>query len=304
VAARGMTRGRRPPGAPGEPLAIRDPDARAAGQAAAVALELGFRPVFARSPAELVTPAGGGAPRIALVACPEAERWLADAAELPGARAVIVAAVRGAPGAAWPRAHAAGADLVTARPYRREALGPVLLAGRRLAREQDHRRSLESERASLHDRIESLAEVERATGFHPFEFFKRILFMEIKRAKRYGYSLAACLVGLDGQSEGGDPAHRNRVARVISSCIRDIDLPVDFADERFLVLLPYTDLAGAERVGERIAAAAAGAAACVSVGIAALRPGKPVSFARLMRDAGAALKAAQRKGGGQVVTRR
>jgi PleD family two-component response regulator len=299
---RGALRSR---GAAREPLAIRDPDPRAAGRAAAIALEFGFRPLFARTPTELVSWAGEEArPRIALLTLPGSESWLAEVAELPVPQAVIVAAVCGDVASAWPRAHAAGADLLAPRPYRAEALGPVLLAARRLAREQDHARSLEGEKSRLSERLESWGEVDGATGFHPFEFFKRILFMEIKRAKRYGYSLAACLVGLDGRYDGEGAGRRGRVARAIASCIRDIDLPVDFAEDRFLVLLPYTDLEGAERVGARIAAAADGEDASVSVGIAALRPGQPVSFARLMRDAGAALKAAQLKGGGQVVTRR
>jgi len=42
----------------------------------------------------------------------------------------------------------------------------------------------------------------------------------------------------------------------------------------------------------------------VSIGIAALKEGKPVSFARLMRDATSALKAAQLRGGDQVVVRK
>jgi PleD family two-component response regulator len=92
-------------------------------------------------------------------------------------------------------------------------------------------------------------------------------------------------------------------------------LPVDYADDRFLVFLPYTDLAGAEHVGNRIAKAVRSfgtlsdsegreCRVSVSVGIAAARPGKPLSFARIMRDASAAVRASQLKGGGQVVVRK
>ena len=40
-----------------------------------------------------------------------------------------------------------------------------------------------------------------------------------------------------------------------------------------------------------------------SVGIASLRPGKAISFARLIRDAHAAVKAARLKGGDQAILR-
>ena len=302
---------------------------RAAASAAAVALRLGFRPVFARRGADL-GPAPGGVMRVALVGLPAAEDALAEAEDHRGRRPVTIASAAGDPVAAASRAHEVGADLVASRPHSLDKLGPVLVAARQLASVRGVASELEGEGAVLRERIESW-ESDPATGFYPFAFFKRVLFMEIKRAKRYGYSLAACLVGIDGaggarpdgegeegdagagpEGEEGDAGaesdRRTRVAAAIASCIRDIDLPVDVAEDRFLVFLPYTDSEGAERVGARIAATVdytgAGDGASVSVGIAALRPGMPVSFARLMRDAGAALRAAQLKGGGRVVTRR
>jgi len=80
------------------------------------------------------------------------------------------------------------------------------------------------------------------------------------------------------------------------------------------VFFPATDLAGAGRGGKRLEAGVGqiegvvgqGGVAVrptVSVGIAALKPGKGVSFARLVRDAGMALRAAQLKGGARVVVK-
>jgi len=96
--------------------------------------------------------------------------------------------------------------------------------------------------------------------------------------------------------------------------MRDIDLPVDLAEDRFLAFLPYTDIDGAERVGRRIAAAVRSCEpvmddsrsyrVSVSVGIAALKPGGPVGVAKIMRDASMAVRAAQLKGGGRVVVKR
>jgi diguanylate cyclase (GGDEF)-like protein len=105
----------------------------------------------------------------------------------------------------------------------------------------------------------------------------------------------------------------SKLASAVTSSIRDIDMPVDYAEERMLLFLPYTDAKGAREVGERVAKTVRSTAHAregvdhvgltVSIGIAALKQDQEVSFARLMRDANAALKAAQLKGGDRVVCR-
>jgi diguanylate cyclase (GGDEF)-like protein len=105
-----------------------------------------------------------------------------------------------------------------------------------------------------------------------------------------------------------------KLAAAIGASIRDIDMPVDYAEDRMLLFLPYTDAAGAREVGERVAKTVRNSVhgqdgidrvgRTVSVGIAALKQDEEeLSFARLMRDANAALKAAQLKGGDRVVCR-
>ena len=98
----------------------------------------------------------------------------------------------------------------------------------------------------------------------------------------------------------------------IRGAVRDVDLAVRYGDGRFLVFLPHTDLRGAEAVGRRIVseirncrlrAGGVEMMLTASVGIATPRPGKPPSFARLIRDAHAAVKAAQLKGGDRAVVR-
>ena len=95
---------------------------------------------------------------------------------------------------------------------------------------------------------------------------------------------------------------------------RAFDLPVDLSEDRLLVLLQYTDIEGATTVGKRVASAvrsyghisegpARQHTLSVSIGVSALKPGRPVSFGRLFKDAGSALRAAQLKGGGRVVVR-
>jgi diguanylate cyclase (GGDEF)-like protein len=191
-----------------------------------------------------------------------------------------------------------GADSFLVRPYRRDVVAAVLGLCAALRAER--------RRAGL------LADDLSAEKEH---FFKQSLVLELKRARRFGYSLAACLVGIDPRptSPEAQKVLHAQIARRVRSVVRDIDIPVDYAEDRFLVFLPYTDLAGAERVGKRLEAAVRGdppitdgdrrIAPSVSIGISSTKSGKAISFARLVRNAATALRAAQLKGGGRVIVR-
>jgi hypothetical protein len=112
---------------------------------------------------------------------------------------------------------------------------------------------------------------------------------------------------------------RARAGNALLHTIRDIDLatalPLDLSraydsgppgDERFLVLLPYTELGGAALLARRVIAALGGGAPVVAAGrtfeprfvgaVAGAAPGQPLSFSRLMRDATRALAQARRDG--------
>src|SRR5262249_51176760 len=112
---------------------------------------------------------------------------------------------------------------------------------------------------------------------------------------------------------------RARAGNALIHSIRDIDLatalPMDLSraydsapatDERFLVLLPYTDLAGAALLARRVHSAVAGGVPVVAGGrsftprfvgaVAGAAPGQPLSFSRLMKDATRALEQARRDG--------
>lgn len=230
-----------------------------------------------------------------------------DRARALGANRPVVIASGTAPASATARdAIGAGAELYTIRPHDPERLAPVLLAAARLAEE---RRSLSTARgteAVLRSRLEDYGKADTATGFQRFEFFQRVLELELKRAKRYGYALSVLLLG-QLPARPAPPRDvvgtlRIRAAQAIAKAVRDIDMPVEIGDDRFLVLLPYTDLAGAEHVARRAIASvaahppvAAGGRAWttrVAGGVAGLRAGQPVSFAKLMKDASTALRAA------------
>lgn len=260
-------------------------------------------------------------PHAVLIGLPERADVAAECLKLEPDRPVVIASLAAPAATARARAEQAGADLFTLRPHSRDSLGAVLHAAERVAKLRDSVRALRGTEELLRERMRRFGQSDLATNFFHMDFFERVLVMELKRARRYGYSLAACLVGLDAwQGETVPPPPvavklRGLVANAIASIVRDIDMPVDLAEDRMLVFLPYADLDGAVRVGKRIAASVAQRRSLadaegqswrptVSIGIAALKPGKPVSFARLMRDATSALKAAQLRGGDQVVVRK
>lgn len=259
-------------------------------------------------------------PQAVLVGLPERADIAAEILKLPD-RPLVIGSLAAPAATARARAAHSGADLFTIRPHSRDSLAAVLHAAERMAALDRRVHALQGSEELLRERMKRFGQSDLATNFFHMEYFERVLVMELKRARRYGYSLAACLVGLDAwQGEEVPPPPvavklRSQVATAIASIVRDIDMPVDLAEDRMLVFLPYADLDGAVRVGKRIAASVARSREAsdggeqswrgsVSIGIAALKPGKPISFSRLMREATSALKAAQLRGGDQVVVRK
>lgn len=151
------------------------------------------------------------------------------------------------------------------------------------------------------------------TNFYTFTHFKEVLFIEVKRARRYGFPLALALVGFDtieGNIEGElQEQLMGGLALAIRRSLRDTDYPVQQTSNRVLLLMPHTDLAGslivARRICERVAKATLEAGDTVlhptiSVGVAAGEPGREYDFSVLARQAQDGLSAAQARGGNRV----
>lgn len=161
------------------------------------------------------------------------------------------------------------------------------------------------------------AQVEEAPIFLPFDLFKRLLYLEIKRAKRYGLPLSALLLDLDRVDEvsrrhgsGVVEDLRLAVARAIRRSIRALDIPVSFERGKILIVMPHTDEAGARVVAERILARLHRSAfrgdgfvlrPTLSIGATTSASGRSVSFREMILGATLALREAQRAGGDQVV---
>jgi len=244
-----------------------------------------------------------------IVGIPGGEPVIDAARALAPRRPVIIAACSGAALTAVGVATAAGADLVAIRPHGSDALVPVLLAAARLVDERRHLTTARGSEAVLRSRVEALTDGDSG-GLQPFELFQRALELELKRAKRYQYALSVALFALDAprpRPPAGVPGIlRARAGNALVHTIRDIDMATGIDQERFLVLLPYTDHVGASEVARRVIRAVADEQPVVAAGrsftphvtgaVAGAKPGQPVSFSRLMKDATQALEIARQNG--------
>ncbi len=202
-----------------------------------------------------------------------------------------------------------GADAYVMRPYKVETLSVALYAASvaRLLRERATRAELAL--GALDD-----DEEKGKSNLLHIDLFKTLLPLEIRRARRHGYPIAICVVSLDPL-----PDARRVSAEIATACepvvrgaVRDVDLLVRYGEGRFVVFLPHTDVKGAVAVGTRIVTEiracrfkTAGVELMVtaSVGIASPKAGSTPSFARLIRDAHTAVRAAQLKGGDRAIVR-
>lgn len=152
------------------------------------------------------------------------------------------------------------------------------------------------------------------TGFYTFGYFKEVLFVELKRARRYGIPLAAGLVAFDPMGRKLAASVRERLhgglALAVRRSLRDTDYPVQFAPDRVLVFMPHTDLAGAVTVCRRICERVSKSVLTfedqvlhpsVSIGVAGgAAGGQNVSVGDLMRRLQVALGRAIEAGGNRV----
>jgi len=152
------------------------------------------------------------------------------------------------------------------------------------------------------------------TAFYVFRHFRELLFVEVKRARRYGFPVALSLLAFDPLDARAQKELREQLfgglALAVRRSLRDTDYPVQYSPDRALVLMPHTDLAGALVVSQRICERVAKSSLTygkrvlrptVSVGLsAAATRGGELSFADLLSHAQAALERAVAAGGNRV----
>jgi diguanylate cyclase (GGDEF)-like protein len=152
------------------------------------------------------------------------------------------------------------------------------------------------------------------TSFYTFAHFREVLYVEVKRARRYGFPLSVALMAIDPLSTEINPTLRAQLlgglALAVRRSLRDTDYPVQYGERRVLLLMPHTPLAGAvvvaQRIRERVARAQLPYQGQVlrptlSVGLAGSSLGpRELSFADLARQAQKSLLSAIQLGGNRV----
>ncbi|MDE2136251.1 MAG: GGDEF domain-containing protein [Gammaproteobacteria bacterium] len=167
--------------------------------------------------------------------------------------------------------------------------------------------AMEAERTAATE----LARRDALTGLANRRAFDTFLLESFHLTRRHRHALSLILLDIDRFKSyndeyghpAGDEALRVLGGLVMSVC-RETDLAARIGGEEFAIVLPETDLAGAEVFGERLRVAverskAFRRAVTVSLGIAAFT-GKTASAAMLLRDCDAALYEAKGAGRNRV----
>jgi diguanylate cyclase (GGDEF)-like protein len=118
------------------------------------------------------------------------------------------------------------------------------------------------ENVLLHQEAERLSLTDPLTGLWNYRYLQVSMHREVERAVRFDRPLSVLAIDLDHfkavNDTHGHPAGDavlSEVARRLQHEVREVDLVFRQGGEEFVVLLPETDLEGAERAAERICCA-------------------------------------------------
>jgi diguanylate cyclase (GGDEF)-like protein len=119
--------------------------------------------------------------------------------------------------------------------------------------------TLSIENVDLHEMVQEQAVTDELTGLFNVRQFHSRLDGEIERAERFATPLSLVMLDIDKFKSVNDTyGHQQgdrvlvEVARVLRRLSRDVDLPARYGGEEMAVILPQTDLAGAEQGAERM----------------------------------------------------
>lgn len=199
-----------------------------------------------------------------------------------------------------------------------EALQASQLANAELeARVQSRTAELEQ----LNQRLQQLSETDQLTGLANRRFLEQRLQQEWARAQRSGDAVAFLLIDVDHFKQVNDRYGHpvgdqclKQVAEVLSSGLRVAsDVAARYGGEEFSLLLPQTDISGAQVVAERIRqqveaceldANGAPFKVTISVGVCAANPGVNNTIAQLIKQADDALYQSKQSGRNRVTAAR
>jgi diguanylate cyclase (GGDEF)-like protein len=173
------------------------------------------------------------------------------------------------------------------------------------------------ENVDLHEMVRIQAVTDELTGLFNLRHFHDTLDGEIERSRRFGTEVGLMLLDIDDFKRVNDTyGHQQgdlvliEVGRVLRTLSRDIDEPARYGGEEMAVILPQTDVAGAELLAERMRSAVAAIdidrldgggrlKVTASFGVASL-PSNARDKDSLIAEADAALYRAKRAGKNQV----
>ena len=119
--------------------------------------------------------------------------------------------------------------------------------------------SLALENAARYTTARSLLYVDELTGLFNYRYLEVAMEREVRRAERYGSSLAVIFLDMDLFKQVNDNhGHLNgtkvlrEVGLLISKSVRDVDTVIRYGGDEYTVILVETDMAGAAVVAERI----------------------------------------------------
>jgi diguanylate cyclase (GGDEF)-like protein len=115
------------------------------------------------------------------------------------------------------------------------------------------------ENADLHETVRMQAVTDELTGLYNLRHFHESLDGEIERSRRFGTEVGLVMLDIDDFKDINDTyGHQQgdlvliEVGRVLRELSRDIDEPARYGGEEMGVILPQTDLHGAELLAERM----------------------------------------------------
>jgi diguanylate cyclase (GGDEF)-like protein len=118
------------------------------------------------------------------------------------------------------------------------------------------------ENANLHETVQHQAVTDELTGLFNVRHFQESLDNEIERSRRFQSSVGLAMLDIDDFKRVNDTyGHQQgdlvllEVARCLRALSRDIDEPARYGGEELAVILPQTDLTGAELLAERMRSA-------------------------------------------------
>ena len=173
------------------------------------------------------------------------------------------------------------------------------------------------ENVDLHETISRQAITDELTGLYNLRHFHDTLDTELERSRRFNTNVGLVMLDIDDFKQVNDTyGHQQgdlvliEVGRVLRNLSRDIDEPARYGGEEMAVVLPQTDVAGAELLAERMRAAVEAISidrldgegplsVTASFGVASL-PHSALDKASLIAEADAALYRAKRAGKNQV----